>query len=81
MVDQWCKPFAVIVLLDLGEERWYRAVTWKQESKDRKLLGYAKTLRTITMHVHGRWIQRGTHHGPANATPEEIARIYTDPWG
>ncbi|TPX03918.1 hypothetical protein FJ656_14580 [Schumannella luteola] len=55
------RPYGVIRLLELGGERGYRAVTWAEDSGDRELIGYFRSLRAAAMAAHRRFL---ASHGP-----------------
>ena len=56
LVTAYGKHYAVIVLLEIGGERGYRAVTWAPVSEDRKLIGYYTSLRVAAEKAHRRWV-------------------------
>ena len=70
MVSQGELRYAVIVLLELGGERGYRAVTWAERSEDRRLIGYYRTLRAAAMAAHLVFVRS---HAPDGFAPR--------PWG
>jgi hypothetical protein len=38
------RPYAIVVLLEIGGVRGCRAVTWAVQTRDRELVGYYRTL-------------------------------------
>ena len=58
MVSQYGTRYAVILLLQIGGERGYRAVTWAEASTGRTLIGYYRTLRAACFAAHRRWLEQ-----------------------
>jgi hypothetical protein len=70
MVAQGGVRYAVIRMLELGGERGYRVVTWAENSADRELVGYYRTLRGAAMAGHLAFVRS---HGQNGFAPR--------PWG
>jgi hypothetical protein len=63
-------PYGIIRLLELGGEQGYRAVTWAEQSADRQLVGYYRSLRAAAMAAHRRYL---SGHGPrTHASPRSL---------
>jgi hypothetical protein len=56
--------YAVILALEIGGERGYRAVTGEQSG--RRLIGYFRSLRSATMQAHRRWLDGHARAGGVN---------------
>lgn len=63
LVDPSAKPYAIVRALELGGERGYRAVTWADQSEDRRLIGYWQSLRAACAAAHRAYI---ASHGPGD---------------
>jgi hypothetical protein len=63
-------PYAVIVLLEVAGERGYRVVSWAEQSSDRRLIGYYRSLRAAAMAGHLAFVRS---HAPDGFAPQ--------PWG
>ncbi|MET4703312.1 hypothetical protein [Frigoribacterium sp. UYMn621] len=50
--DAFDQPHSVVVLLTIGGERGYRAVTWAAEPDERVLIGYYLSLRAACASAH-----------------------------
>ena len=57
MMAQYGRCYGVIRLLEVGGERGYRAVTWAEQSRDRELIGYFRTLRAAAAAAHTRYLE------------------------
>jgi hypothetical protein len=57
MMAQYGRCYGVIRLLELGGERGYRVVTWAEQSSDRELVGYFRTLRAAAAAAHTRYLE------------------------
>lgn len=57
MMAQYGRCYGLIRLLEVGGERGYRAVTWADESRDRQLIGYYRTLRAAAAAAHTRYLE------------------------
>ena len=67
MFDTMERPYAIVVMLEVGGERGYRAVTYAVQSRDRQLVGYYRTLMSAVMAAH-RWFI--AQHGGAHDSKE-----------
>ena len=70
MVAQDGARYAVIVLLELGGERGYRVVSWAEQSRDRRLIGYFRSLRAAAMAGHLAFVRS---HAPDGFAPSPWA--------
>ncbi|CAN5116348.1 hypothetical protein BH11ACT3_BH11ACT3_14210 [soil metagenome] len=68
MVASTGETYGVIVLLEIGGERGYRAVTWAEVSSDRRLIGYYRTLRAAVEKTHRRWLSQHGNSGGINGS-------------
>lgn len=57
MMAQYGHCYGLIRLLEVNGERGYRAVTWADESRDRQLIGYFRTLRAAAAAAHTRYLE------------------------
>jgi len=57
MMAQYGRCYGLIRLLEVGGEHGYRAVTWADESRDRQLIGYYRTLRAAAAAAHTRHLE------------------------
>ena len=68
MVAQYGERYAIIVLLEIGGERGYRAVTGEADSGARELIGYFRTLRAAAERAHKRWLAAQARPGGINGS-------------
>lgn len=66
MIAQFGDRYAIIVALEIGGERGYRAITGEQESAARRLIGYYRTLRAATERAHKHWLATQARPGGIN---------------
>ena len=68
MVTQYGDRYAIIVLLTIGGERGYRAVTGDDDPAARRLIGYYRTLRAATERAHKAWLAHQARPGGVNGS-------------
>ena len=68
MVTQYGDRYAIIVLLTIGGERGYRAVTGDDDPGARRLIGYFRTLRAATERAHKAWLAHQARPGGVNGS-------------
>ena len=66
MVGAFGQVYAIVRIIEVGGERGYRATTWAQESQDRRLIGYYRTLRRATREAHMAFVRSHGQTGAAN---------------
>lgn len=66
MVAQYGDRYAIIVALEIGGERGYRAVTGEDDPEDRRLIGYFVRLRAATERAHKHWLAAQARPGGIN---------------
>lgn len=66
MVAQYGDRYAIIVSLEIGGERGYRAVTGDDDASARRLIGYYRTLRAATEKAHKHWLAVNSRAGGIN---------------
>jgi hypothetical protein len=66
MFDARDQPAALIRFVRRGDELGYRVVSWAQDSADRELIGYYRTLRAATMAAHQHIITAPVPRGAIN---------------
>ncbi|MET1042814.1 MAG: hypothetical protein ABWX59_01685 [Microbacteriaceae bacterium] len=71
MTAQYGRRYAVIRALEVAGERGYRAVTWAEQSEDRQLIGYYRTLRAACAASHRLFVRS---HGPAHLSAPAMPR-------
>lgn len=71
MIDTMGHRYAVIRFLELNGECGYRAVTWAEESSDRRLIGYFRSLRGACAAAHEVFIRS---HAPGGFAPNPWPR-------
>ncbi|TPW74269.1 hypothetical protein [Schumannella soli] len=60
------RDYAIIRMLRIGGEVGYRAVTWAEQSGDRKLIGYYRTLRAAAFAAHQVFLAQHARSGGIN---------------
>jgi hypothetical protein len=60
--------YAIILLLEIGGERGYRAVTGEDDPDDRTLIGYYRRLRAACERAHKHWLAAQARPGGVNGS-------------
>ncbi|MCU1440003.1 MAG: hypothetical protein JWP85_1000 [Rhodoglobus sp.] len=77
MLDAFRKPYGLIVFVRRGDALGYRADRWAQDSADRELVGYYRTLRGACSAIHTYFI---ADHSPKGHPADSIIERRYPEW-